>query len=139
MEESDAQGYTILEQAENDFINITAFRGEDSDEKQESPEDVSPEIMLSKQSCFNDNYLVFSLKGIKLPQITDIYIDQEEDMLDCQQIIKFSTQTTQMPSSSATAQGQRQNEAKDGLAEYVEQDYELMKDYGTVKAVPTCS
>ena len=25
-----------------------------------------------------------------MPQITDIYIDKEEDMLDCQQVIKFS-------------------------------------------------
>ena len=30
---------------------------------------------MNQQACFNDNYLVFSIKGIKMPQITDIFLD----------------------------------------------------------------
>lgn len=48
-----------------------------------------PPQTLDKLACFNDNYIVFGLRGVKMPQITDIYLDKEEDMLEREQIIKF--------------------------------------------------
>lgn len=47
------------------------------------------EANFDKLACFNDNYFVFGIKGVKMPQITDIYLDKEEDMLEREQIIKF--------------------------------------------------
>ena len=48
-----------------------------------------------------------------MPQITDIFIDKEEDMLDCQQVIKFD---------KFKAQTQPKNEE----IEYLEQDFDLL-------------
>ena len=44
---------------------------------------------ISNNACFNDNYMVYSIKDVQMPQITDIYIDKEEDLLDRQQIVNF--------------------------------------------------
>lgn len=41
-----------------------------------------------RKSCFTENYLVFSLNE-KMPQITEIYMEKEEDLLDFGRTITF--------------------------------------------------
>ena len=41
----------------------------------------------NRRACFTENYLVFSLNE-RMPQITEIYLDKEDDVLDyCKRII----------------------------------------------------
>ena len=40
-----------------------------------------------RRACFTENYLVFSLAE-KMPQITEMYLDKEDDVLDyCKKVI----------------------------------------------------
>ena len=47
-----------------------------------------------------------------MPQITDIFLDQEEDMLDCQQIITFGNKNQSKKAENT------HNTNKDSLVEY---------------------
>ena len=60
-----------------------AFLNQEIEDETQPTTEQQLKFNIHSNACFNDNYLVFSLKNIKLPQITDIYIDKEEDMLDC--------------------------------------------------------
>ena len=41
----------------------------------------------ARKACFTENYLVFSLNE-RMPQITEIYLDKEDDVLDyCKRVI----------------------------------------------------
>lgn len=43
--------------------------------------------MGNRRSCFTENYLVFSLNE-RMPQLTEIYLDKEDDVLDyCKRVI----------------------------------------------------
>ncbi len=42
-----------------------------------------------QRACFTENYLVFSLNE-RMPQITEIYLDKEDDVLDYSKRVIFA-------------------------------------------------
>jgi hypothetical protein len=59
----------------------------------------------SKQrACFTENYLVFSLNE-RMPQITEIYLDKEDDLLDYSKRVIFAPAATSNKKRNATAKG----------------------------------
>ncbi len=47
----------------------------------------------NKRACFTENYLVFSLNE-RMPQITELYLDKEDDVLDYSKRIMFGPKST---------------------------------------------
>ena len=50
-----------------------------------------------KKTCFTENYLVFSLNE-RLPQMTEVYLDKEDDVLDyCKKVVFTSSSVNSSP------------------------------------------
>ena len=43
-----------------------------------------------RRACFTENYLIFSLNE-RMPQITELYLDKEDDVLDYCKRVVFTT------------------------------------------------
>ena len=42
------------------------------------------------KTCFTENFLVFSLKDVKVPQETRHFLDREDDVLDYSKTVNFN-------------------------------------------------
>ena len=73
-----------------------------------------------KKTCFTENYLVFSLNE-RLPQMTEVYLDKEDDVLDyCKKVVFTSSSINSSPSKIVKL---TENNAYDSLEE-VNEDVE---------------
>ncbi len=63
---------------------------EEDDEEIEALHLMNSQYFTLKKSCFTENYLVFSLQE-RLPQMTEVYLDKEDDVLDYCKKVVFST------------------------------------------------
>lgn len=52
-------------------------------------------LVEERRGCFTENYLVFSLQE-KLPQLTTIYLDKEDDVLDYCKTVNFNRNARRM-------------------------------------------
>lgn len=67
-----------------DAINFMRRYNTETEPAKESDED--------RKCCFTDNYLIFSLQE-KMPQLTSIYLDLEDNLLDYCKTVNFNRQT----------------------------------------------
>jgi hypothetical protein len=70
----------------------------DSENESESEWQLVNSLYFSlKKSCFTENYLVFSLNE-RLPQMTEVYLDKEDDVLDyCKKVVFTSSSANSSP------------------------------------------
>ena len=54
-----------------------------------STEVITQESDEDRKQCFTDNYLIFNLNE-KLPQLTSIYLEQEDNVLDYCKTVNFN-------------------------------------------------
>jgi len=57
--------------------------------------DESKSLVEERKACFTENYLVFSLAE-KLPQLTSIFLDKEDDVLDYCKTVNFNRNARRM-------------------------------------------
>ena len=57
--------------------------------------DEAKSLVEERKSCFTENYLVFSLAE-KLPQLTSIYLDKEDEVLDFCKTVNFNRNARRM-------------------------------------------
>jgi hypothetical protein len=51
---------------------------------------------LDSKSCFTENYFVYSLFSEKRPQLTQTYLNKEDDVLDFAKVVNFSRNTRRL-------------------------------------------
>jgi uncharacterized protein (UPF0305 family) len=57
--------------------------------------DEAKSLVEERKSCYTENYLVFSLAE-KLPQLTSIYLDKEDEVLDYCKTVNFNRNARRM-------------------------------------------
>lgn len=123
LETQSSEVYKRMENHEiicEDYVDQMAHNKDASDNiLEQEAEDQKQDDGIHTQACFTDNFLVFSVQSVKMPQITDIYISKEEDLLDCQQTIKFAPGQNEWQSPT-------KKKLDDGLPEYIDQDQDLL-------------
>ncbi len=104
----------------------------DSENESESEWQLVNSLYFSlKKSCFTENYLVFSLNE-RLPQMTEVYLDKEDDVLDyCKKVVFTSSSANSSPQKRIRLTENAINESV-GEAEQNEED-EGIQSTGKIK------